>query len=304
MYHGWMYNGAGQCVDQPAEDESFAGKIHIRSCPTEEYLGLIFAWLGEGQAPPLPRYPRFEREGLLETLPTLYWPCNYFQRLENHGDTVHLVFVHRDSHLLTNTRAGLPTISREESEWGLTAYATFPGGASQVFQFGMPNVHDFRLPAPNPEIPYDDRLQWMVPVDDENSAFFRIRFMPISDDALRRYQEHQALNKPTLGPSVAEMGEAVLADKVSLSDLPSMATNKIALANAQDYVAQVGQGRIANREEEHLGRSDVGVIVFRKVWERELRALAEGRPLKTWKRTDNLDVSYEPGLEKTERVVG
>jgi nitrite reductase/ring-hydroxylating ferredoxin subunit len=48
MYHGWLYDSKGQCVEQPAEEESFAKKIRIRSYPTEEYLGLIFAYLGEG----------------------------------------------------------------------------------------------------------------------------------------------------------------------------------------------------------------------------------------------------------------
>lgn len=49
----------------------------------------------------------------------------------------------------------------------------------------------------------------------------------------------------------------------------------------QDAVAQVGQGVIRQRDEnEHLGRSDMGLIMWRKLWTRELRALAEGRPLK------------------------
>ena len=55
FYHGWKYDGTGQCVEQPAENESFASKVRIRSYPTEEYLGLIFAYLGEGMAPPFPR---------------------------------------------------------------------------------------------------------------------------------------------------------------------------------------------------------------------------------------------------------
>src|SRR4029453_2584574 len=64
FYHGWKYDGAGQCVEQPAEDAGFAGKVKIESSPTEEYLGLVFAYLGEAQRdatgafrpPPLPRY--------------------------------------------------------------------------------------------------------------------------------------------------------------------------------------------------------------------------------------------------------
>jgi len=51
----------------------------------------------------------------------------------------------------------------------------------------------------------------------------------------------------------------------------------------EDYVAQVGQGSIADHADYHLGRNDVVVILLRKLWERELRALAEGKPLKQWK---------------------
>jgi len=37
FYHGWKYDGAGQCVEQPAEGESFASKVRIASYPVQEY---------------------------------------------------------------------------------------------------------------------------------------------------------------------------------------------------------------------------------------------------------------------------
>jgi 5,5'-dehydrodivanillate O-demethylase len=58
--------------------------------------------------------------------------------------------------------------------------------------------------------------------------------------------------------------------------------------NLEDYVVQVGQGRVADRGRERLGPSDRGVILLRKIWERELRALAEGRTLKEWSRPARL----------------
>jgi 5,5'-dehydrodivanillate O-demethylase len=33
FYPGWKYDGSGQCVEQPAEDASFAQKVRIRSYP-------------------------------------------------------------------------------------------------------------------------------------------------------------------------------------------------------------------------------------------------------------------------------
>jgi len=47
----------------------------------------------------------------------------------------------------------------------------------------------------------------------------------------------------------------------------------------QDTLMCVGQGAIADRSAERLGRSDAAVILLRKIWKRELRLLAEGKPL-------------------------
>jgi 5,5'-dehydrodivanillate O-demethylase len=44
----------------------------------------------------------------------------------------------------------------------------------------------------------------------------------------------------------------------------------------------VGQGAIGEREHEHLGRMDAGVILLRKLWQRDLAALANGRNPKEW----------------------
>ena len=55
-----------------------------------------------------------------------------------------------------------------------------------------------------------------------------------------------------------------------------------------DEVGQGGQGAIADRNNERLGRSDIAVILLRKIWQRELRALAEGKALKKWSRSEQL----------------
>src|SRR6185295_7284112 len=55
------------------------------------------------------------------------------------------------------------------------------------------------------------------------------------------------------------------------------------LAIVQDIAVQAGQGRIADRRNERLGRSDTAIILWRKILAREFRALAEGRPAKKWR---------------------
>jgi len=45
----------------------------------------------------------------------------------------------------------------------------------------------------------------------------------------------------------------------------------------QDFVAWVGQGRVADRTKEHLGESDRGILMMRKRMFEEMEAVKEGR---------------------------
>jgi len=74
------------------------------------------------------------------------------------------------------------------------------------------------------------------------------------------------------------MADAVLAGKLSIHEIE----DRPDIVNIQDHVAQEGQGAIPDRDAERLGRSDAAIILMRKIWLRELRALAENRPLKIW----------------------
>ena len=57
-------------------------------------------------------------------------------------------------------------------------------------------------------------------------------------------------------------------------------------------VSLAGTAKHQDRLCERLGHSDTGVIMIRKLWRRELRALAEDKPLKRW--------SYAPDSLHTE----
>jgi len=59
-------------------------------------------------------------------------------------------------------------------------------------------------------------------------------------------------------------------------------------------VTQAGQGPARGRAHEHLGWSDHYVVLLRSIFQREMRALAEGRPLKHWELTDDLVNTARP----------
>jgi 5,5'-dehydrodivanillate O-demethylase len=302
-YHGWMYDQTGQCVEMPAEAPPFPARVRIRAYPTIEYLGLAFVYLGDAERgdtgafrPPLfPRFAEFEGlEGVREVLRPQVWPCNFLQRLDNNDDSAHVVFTHGQTYL-ADKRRGLPVVERWESEWGTISRVRYAEGATQSFQFGMPNVFYFRLPGTEPDVAWDERIQWMVPIDDEHTTEFRVRLVPVTGEAAARYRDRRQAEAATEGRHVAELGEAILSGKVWLPDLEAAGTVGIRdLITLQDFVTQVGQGRVADRRQERLGRSDSGVIVFRQLWERELRALAAGLPLKQWARPAALVPSFIP----------
>lgn len=51
MYHGWKYDGNGQCTERPAERAGTEGHVRIPAYPVREYCGVIFTYMGEGRHP-------------------------------------------------------------------------------------------------------------------------------------------------------------------------------------------------------------------------------------------------------------
>jgi len=287
FYHGWKYDASGQCVEQPAEDSSFAAKVSIRSYPTQEYLGLIFAYLGEGDPPPLPRYPEFEGEGILEAEKPVVWPCNYFNRLENSPDTVHLAFVHRDSPFSENGLIDVPEISSVETTYGIETSSIRPGRKVRLTHFHMPNINLITGSPAYPGGPWSYHMSWRVPVDDESCASYIVDFNGLTGAEAEAYLARREARAENGSSDAAALAEAVLRGDLRIEAIE----DRSHVVNVQDYVAQVGQGAIAPRDGDRLGRSDVGVILLRKLWARELRKLAEGQPLKQWTRPERLELA-------------
>ncbi len=160
---------------------------------------------------------------------------------------------------------------------------TRPNGKVRVNQFGMPNVLHLALKFGGV---WGDTIAWRVPIDDETHRSFSIHYAPLTGEAAERYRERRAQELARVDDeAVMEIGEAILRGERRVQDL---APDDPHLINVQDYVAQVGQGRLVDRAQDRLGRSDVLVIILRRIWARELQALAEGRPLTRWHRPPGL----------------
>jgi 5,5'-dehydrodivanillate O-demethylase len=191
LYHGWKYDATGQCVEQPGEDAAFAAKVRVRSHPTEEYLGLIFAYLGEGEPPPFRRFPDFELPGVVEAGLAEYWPCNYFNRVHNACDGAHVAFTHRESTGRTGktSQYALPAMSFEETDYGIRTIVQVPGRPPYYFHFHMPDINQTRSQSrvegslEDARNVWVDPLFWRVPVDDERSVSFVVDYLPLTGPA-------------------------------------------------------------------------------------------------------------------------
>jgi 5,5'-dehydrodivanillate O-demethylase len=118
-----------------------------------------------------------------------------------------------------------------------------------------------------------------TPIDDENQQWFPINLVKVTGEAAERYMEkhHEYLGKTGAAEPVPSVAQKIIDGMLRLQDVQHPD-----LVRVQDAAVQVGQGVIEDRSNERLGRSDTGIILWRKILSRELRALADGRPLKQW----------------------
>ena len=97
-YHGWEFNGDGDCEKIPAHPErGIPKKARVDSYPVKEKYNLVFVFLGdlpESERHPLPEIPELEDPQFKKVYGEYWWPVNYERALENAMDPSHAPFVH------------------------------------------------------------------------------------------------------------------------------------------------------------------------------------------------------------------
>ncbi len=287
LYHGWKYAPDGHCVEQPAElGEAFCDKVRIKAYPTHEHIGLIFVYMGAAPAPAPPAFAEFEAPGGLLNANCYTRLCNYYQNIENGVDEAHLPFTHRKTYFDELNR-DVPRIEAEERPYGLVAYGIRSDGTVREQHLLLPNMLSMSLPPQDPgETDWRIYISWRVPIDDARHKTFMVErlALPEREHAVFRARREAAERRLAALPPAEEVAAQILAGRMRLHD----AADRPDFLNIQDHVAQVGQGEIVERGAECLGRSDRAIALLRKLWERDLRALAEGREPTRWEYPERL----------------
>ncbi len=264
-YHGWKYDACGKCVEQPFESsENFKEKISHPAYPVEKLAGLLFAYMGPPEKKPvLPQWDILMRQDGVRKLETYeVLRCNWFQAMENSVDPVHTYYLHAHSlRVRGNNEAAYYYRPVEKLDFELVVEASWAGIQKRRFFAGKNGPIETPHPLIFPNmllVPARNgyNMHFRTPVDDFNTQIFHVRFHPTKDNSTVEQPEDPPME---FACTKDESGE------FHMQTFPS-----------QDQMAWETQGPVADRAKEHLGESDRGVILFRKLLRDQIFAVQNG----------------------------
>jgi 5,5'-dehydrodivanillate O-demethylase oxygenase subunit len=291
-YHGWLFGEGGQCLAQPYDDIAypqlkFKDKVRIKAYKLEAKAGLLWAYLGPDPAPLVPNWEPFTWENGFVQIVYADIPCNWVQCQENSIDPVHFEWLH--------------------ANWGIAQQAFAQGQAPtyaprhlqlkfEEFDHGFIYRRIREDTDENHELWTTGRVclwpnalftgghfEWRVPVDDNNTLSVTWAFNRVPKD---REPFQQTSIPAWRGP---------IRDPRTDRWISSHIMN-------QDFIGWVGQGTVADRTQEHLGMSDRGIVMLRKRFTDDLKAIAAGGDPKGLVRDPKLNECIQIPLVGRERL--
>ena len=302
LFHGWLFDATGACLEMPAEpaDSTMCQRVRVGSYPVVERHGVIFGYVGPGAPPAFPAFDCFRApeshgfafKGLME--------CNWLQALEVGIDPAHASFLHRffededpgtgygrqfrstsaDSDmpmtriLREHTR---PRIDIEMTEYGMRLVALRPLDERRT------HVRVTNLVFPQAfVIPMSTSMtiaQWHVPIDDTRCYWYAIftSFAGAVDKEAMRRQRLELYETPDYRPRRNR------ANDYGYDPAEQRTRTYTGMGfdiNAHDQWACESQGPIQDRTREHLGESDKAIIAYRRLLARAIDQAERGeRPM-------------------------
>ncbi len=281
-YHGWLFDVEGRCLDQPCEPDGGRHRDQARQpwYPVEERYGLVFAYLGPPQKKPvLPRYDILENVGPEQMLWTHVGgffatgdsslsvvPYSWLQMNDNVMDPFHVQVLHSTfSGVQFHQKFALmPKVEFFAVDHGVcySAVRQLEDGreVDRISSWLMPNIMSV------PDIQFasgaSSNVAWVVPVDDTSYVTAAVMKLPKGSDS------------PGIRVNGKRWGEMTEAERQRFPG---------------DFEAQSGQGTISLHSEEHLVTSDRGIMMQRRILEKQIEVVAAGG--------DPLGVNFDPAKE-------
>ena len=297
-FHGWHFDVTGQCVEQPAEPDGsrMHEQIKTPAYPVVENNGIIWAYMGAGAPPEFPALDCFRApESHVFAFKGL-WECNWLQALEVGIDPAHASFLHRflqdedpkESYgkQFRDAAPGIdipmtqvlrefprPEIKVEDTEYGLRLLALRDLGNGSTHVRVTNQVFPCAI-----TIPISSEMtitQWHVPIDDTHCYWYSMFTSftdPVDSEKMRaqRMKEHRLPDYAPLKNAGNDYGYNP--DEQATLTYTGMGLD----INVHDQWAVEAMGSIQDRRDEHLGKTDVAIIAYRRKLRAAIAAMAAG----------------------------
>ena len=266
-YHGWKFDCSGVCLDQPAEPEGSVFKDNVKAFTgkAEALGGMVFVYIGPDPAPELPRFDVYVDKGFKDVGHTVL-PCNWLQIMENSVDPHHVEWLHGNYFRFLGEQRGFVAppgfqkrhvkVGFDPMEWGILKRRVLEGNTedNDDWAVGHPLVFPYCMRVGGAGI---EQMQIRVPIDDTHTW---VLF----------YSNHQP-------PGLPDIPDQVYPVDYEFPWLDERGEHIVDYIEGQDIMAWVTQGDITDRTAEHIGKSDSGIIMLRRMFKQQMALVAEGK---------------------------
>jgi phenylpropionate dioxygenase-like ring-hydroxylating dioxygenase large terminal subunit len=290
LYHGWLFDIHGKCIDQPAQPEGkkFCDKVSHTGYPVQEKGGAIWAYMGEGEPPLIPDFSFLTADEPNRLSFRVVQTCNWLQGLESSTDPAHTTYLHRRPPGTVSARGGTdvnalrgtepPDIATENTSFGTRIYALHNSPSGRKYL----RVNNYVFPSgatPSTsagERAYQGRLY--VPIDDHSHyrfEFFVSEENPLDKDRLRA---DRAKNVGPDGRHVRRKENRYLQDRDALKRGETWGGMGLHFPSQDAFAIETqGSTPIQDRTKEHLGSSDVVIAAVRRALLNAVKQVQEGK---------------------------
>lgn len=295
VYHGWLYDVTGKCLETPAEPSG--SNLHQlarhQAYPVQEKGGVIFGYMGAGDPPLLPNYEVLSAPPENRFVTKHYLACNYLQAQEGSQDGTHVRFLHR----FLRTESGTRKLEAHPRRLGPGEELSYRDGPAISEYAGPRRVEECDFSVWNyngtgtgsPEYTFPSlcltsggpqpagdgyQIYWSVPIDDTHTWFFVLAFR--RSGAIPEEHRH-ARSWAMMTPDYHFIRNA---NNRYLQDREEQRTGTFTGMGStfivQDAMANESQGPIQDRTKELLGTADMVIAGWRRMLLRAIRTVQEG----------------------------
>ncbi len=290
IYHGWLYDRNGRCVEQPGEPagSTFHERIRQTAYPCQERAGAVFAYLGPGEPPVLPLYDFMNVPDDQVFVAKLFADCNYLQGHEGNIDFLHPSFLHYGPRAFPG-HVGNSLNGAEKEVLDSRGAAPYKEKIeAHLVDFGLwlariralnDDIHEVCLGSfvmPGFTVVWPGQLNWHVAIDDTHHwkyTFLFNREKPL--DYARHTDRIKQAPAPDYRP-IANKGNRYTQDRAAMKHA-AWSGIPMSLFQVQDLCVWEGAGPIQDRTEEHLVPSDIVIVASRKLLFSAIKDVQEGR---------------------------